>query len=143
MSEAATMTWRPVGASALVDGSSALVATEWSSPRAPRPPTEVVAGDDATPPIVEPGVARRAVVVAFAVAAAFGAVSFLSGLVWSPPAEAPADAVVVVVESGDTLWSVAREAVPSGEIAPLVASLEAERGGAPLRVGEVIVVDPG
>ena len=140
MSEAATMTWRPVGASALVDGSSALVATEWSSPR---PPTEVVAGDDATPPIVEPGVGRRAVVVAFAVAAAFGAVSFLSGLVWSPPAEAPADAVVVVVESGDTLWSVAREAVPSGEIAPLVASLDAERGGAPLRVGEVIVVDPG
>ncbi len=140
MSEAAAMTWRPVEARALVDGSSALVAGDWPSPR---PPIEVVLGDDATPPIVEPAVARRAVVVALAVAAAFAAVSFLSGLVWSPPAEVPSDAVVVVVESGDTLWSVAREAVPSGEIAPLVAQLDAERGGAPLRIGEVIVVQPG
>ncbi len=140
MSEATTMTWQPVGSNVLVDGSSALVTTEWSSPR---PPVRVLPGADRTPPLVEPEVARRAALVAVAVAVLFAAVSFVSGLVWSPPAEVPDGAVVVVVESGDTLWSVAREAVPSGEIAPLVASLDAARDGAPLQVGEVIVVDLG
>lgn len=139
MSEAATMAWQPMGVRPLVDGSSALVADDWM----PSPEVEAVPGDEAVPPIVEPEVARRAAVVGLAVAALFGVVSFFSGLVWSPPAEAPSDAVVVVVESGDTLWSVVREAVPAGEIGPLVASLEAERAGAPLRVGDVVVVQPG
>ncbi|MEM8902519.1 MAG: hypothetical protein AAGF02_02355 [Actinomycetota bacterium] len=140
MSEAATMAWQPAGANLVVDGSSALVATDWTSPR---PPVRLLPDRDTTPPIVEPEVARRAAAVALVVGAVFAVVSFFSGLVWSPPAEVPDGAVVVVVEAGDTLWSVARQAVPSGEIAPIVAALEAERGGAPLQVGEAVVVDPG
>lgn len=140
MSEAATMDWRSTGSNVLVDGSSALVATDWP---APRPPMELVPDDRSVPPLVEPEVARRAVALAVVVAAAFALVSMLSGLVWTAPAEVPDDAVVVVVEAGDTLWSVVREAVPSGEIGSIVADLDAERGGRALQVGEVVVVDPG
>lgn len=138
MSEAATMGWRSTGSNVLVDGSSALVATDWP---APRPPMELVPEDRSVPPLVEPEVARRAALVAVAVAAAFAVLSLLSGMVWTAPAEVPDDAVVVVVESGDTLWSVVRDAVPSGEIGSIVAELDAERGGRALQVGEVVVVD--
>jgi hypothetical protein len=45
-----------------------------------------------------------------------------------------------IVQPGDTLWSIARRAHPTGDIRPVVASLEASRHGRPLQVGETIVV---
>jgi len=47
-----------------------------------------------------------------------------------------ASGATYVVGPGDTLWSIARRAQPTGDVRPLVQSLERSRGGAPLRVGE-------
>lgn len=43
---------------------------------------------------------------------------------------------VVVVRSGDTLWSIARSLQPTGEIRPLVDELARRAGGSSLRVGQ-------
>lgn len=48
-----------------------------------------------------------------------------------------------VVRPGDTLWRLARELQPTGDVRPLVQRLDAQRSGAPLRVGERIVVSAG
>ncbi|HEV7885999.1 MAG TPA: LysM peptidoglycan-binding domain-containing protein [Acidimicrobiales bacterium] len=45
-----------------------------------------------------------------------------------------------VVQSGDTLWRIARALQPDGDVRPLVSQLERARHGAPLRVGERIVL---
>jgi hypothetical protein len=45
---------------------------------------------------------------------------------------------VRVVAPGDTLWSIARQAQPSGDVRPLVEALSAARHGRPLQVGERI-----
>ena len=47
---------------------------------------------------------------------------------------------VDIVQPGDTLWSIARRAQPSGDIRPLVNALAAQRHGQPLQVGETIDV---
>jgi hypothetical protein len=46
----------------------------------------------------------------------------------------------VIVQPGDTLWSIARRAQPTGDIRPLVSSIEAKRHGRPLQVGETIQI---
>jgi hypothetical protein len=46
----------------------------------------------------------------------------------------------VIVQPGDTLWSIARRAQPTGDIRPLVSSIEAKRHGRPLQVGETIEI---
>lgn len=46
----------------------------------------------------------------------------------------------VVVEPGDTLWSIARRMQPTGDVRPLVSSLIDAHGGRPLQVGETIEV---
>ncbi len=51
----------------------------------------------------------------------------------------PPSVVRHVVEPGDTLWDVAREAVPNGDPRPVVDALEGARHGAPLQVGETVV----
>jgi hypothetical protein len=49
-----------------------------------------------------------------------------------------AGAATVVVEPGDTLWSIATRIAPSGDPRPLVDELADARGGAPLQPGERI-----
>lgn len=44
----------------------------------------------------------------------------------------------VIVRPGDTLWTIARRAQPTGDLRPLVSQLDAERGGRPLQAGETI-----
>ena len=43
-----------------------------------------------------------------------------------------------VVEPGDTLWSIARQLAPEGDVRPVVDALAAHRDGRPLQVGERI-----
>ena len=47
---------------------------------------------------------------------------------------------VHVVQPGDTLWTIARRAQPSGDVRPLVHYLAERRQGAALQVGEKIIV---
>ncbi len=58
--------------------------------------------------------------------------------------DVPVDAAgqVVVVGSGDTLTSIARELQPTGDITPLVERLAAAHGPAPLMAGERIALEP-
>jgi nucleoid-associated protein YgaU len=44
----------------------------------------------------------------------------------------------VIVQPGDTLWTIARRAQPTGDIRPLVSRIEAQRHGRPLQVGETL-----
>ena len=43
-----------------------------------------------------------------------------------------------IVQPGDTLWRIARRAQPTGDVRPLVATLNAKRHGRALQVGETI-----
>jgi len=45
-----------------------------------------------------------------------------------------------VVRPGDTLWSIARDLVPQGDIRPVVDRLAAARGDLPLQPGESVVL---
>ncbi|HZN15795.1 MAG TPA: LysM domain-containing protein [Acidimicrobiales bacterium] len=47
---------------------------------------------------------------------------------------------VHVVAPGDTLWTIARSVQPTGDLRPLVQQLAGARHGAPLQVGERIVI---
>jgi len=47
---------------------------------------------------------------------------------------------VVVVESGDTLWSIARTLRPTGDVRPVVDELAARNGGVGLVVGQTLDV---
>jgi nucleoid-associated protein YgaU len=49
---------------------------------------------------------------------------------------------VVIVQPGDTLWSLAREVQPDGDVRPLVAQLARTHGGSSVRAGDRIVL-PG
>jgi LysM repeat protein len=46
----------------------------------------------------------------------------------------------VIVQPGDTLWSIARRVQPAGDLRPLVDKLDAQRHGRALQVGETIVL---
>jgi hypothetical protein len=61
---------------------------------------------------------------------------------WSTPAPAAIDGptVAIEVESGDTLWSLAREVHPDGDVRPVVAAMVADRGTAAVEVGEQVRV---
>lgn len=50
--------------------------------------------------------------------------------------------ITYLAAPGDTLWSIARRAQPTGDIRPLVDAMAAQRRGRPLQVGERIEV-PG
>jgi LysM repeat protein len=56
------------------------------------------------------------------------------------PRPALVSQVIRVVAPGDTLWTIARDAQPVGDIRPLVQQLDASRHGKPLQVGERISV---
>lgn len=58
------------------------------------------------------------------------------------PAAATAGPVVAVVEPGDTLWSIARELQPRGDIRPLVDRLVAANGSAVIVPGQELRLPP-
>ena len=95
---------------------------------------------------------RRRAVVAFVALVLLGGGSALGGPVGAPltsPGQAPAERFLPVAETsyvvrpGDTLWEIARALQPSGDVRPLVQRLADARSGAPLRVGERLVLPPG
>jgi hypothetical protein len=53
---------------------------------------------------------------------------------------APVASRIHVVEPGDTLWSIARDDHPTGDIRALVDQLASGRHGRPLQVGEAVSV---
>ena len=61
----------------------------------------------------------------------------------APAAVAPAaaDAPVWVVQPGDTLWTIAAELQPEGDVRPLVDALADRAGGAGLQAGQRIPLD--
>ena len=85
------------------------------------------------------GVAVAAMVLAVAVVGV-SSTRFADAGQARPAGDAPAGASVVIVQPGDTLWSLAREVQPDGDIRPLVAQLSRAHGGSSLRAGERIVV---
>jgi len=56
------------------------------------------------------------------------------------PAAADAAKRVYVVQSGDTLWSIARQLHPGGDPRPWVDQLAAEVHGASLQAGQRLVL---
>lgn len=90
---------------------------------------------------------RRAgalVVLLLALALAVVAVRSVAGVAagWAAPAPAAVEGPVVVVEAGagDTLWTLARQVHPTGDVRPVVEAMVAERGGAALQVGDDVRV---
>lgn len=57
-----------------------------------------------------------------------------------PAAISSGPVAVHTVQPGDTLWSIAREIQPAGDVRPLVDQLLGSRSGRPLQVGEEITV---
>jgi hypothetical protein len=57
-----------------------------------------------------------------------------------PRAAAASAGAVYVVQPGDTLWTLARRAQPTGDLRPLVGRLAAARDGQPLRAGQRLVL---
>lgn len=95
---------------------------------------------------------RRRAVTALAATVLLGAGAAVGGLgrvPLTPPEPAPAERFLPVAERsyvvrpGDTVWHIARALQPAGDVRPLVHELAGRRGGAPLRVGERLVLPPG
>jgi nucleoid-associated protein YgaU len=62
----------------------------------------------------------------------------------SVPASAPErgpEPVVYVVQPGDTLWSIARQVQPTGDVRPLVERLERANHGNRLQVGDRLTLN--
>jgi Tfp pilus assembly protein FimV len=59
----------------------------------------------------------------------------------APAAATPAAAHRYVVQPGDTLWSIARQLQPEGDVRPLVDQLSARHGGSALQAGERLDLD--
>ena len=92
--------------------------------------------------------AIAAIVVAMVLALAIGN-GALAGLAPGPaPASAAAPSVVdaagsastVTVQTGDTMWSIARRLQPTGDVRPLVDELVALNGGVVLQPGQQLAI---
>lgn len=109
----------------------------------PLPAPQLVDGTWLTPAAVLGMVATVVAAVALALAVSLGV---FAGLVPGPSVGAtstPAVAgggVAVVVEPGDSYWSIARELQPTGDVRPLVHRLQLLNGGAALRPGMEVVL---
>lgn len=125
---------------------------------APRPALRLVSAHDGRPVAapVELGFgpahlagAVAAIVLAMLLALAISGGAFARLAPGPVDASAPASAsattgtsggTAVTVEAGDTLWSLARAAQPTGDVRALVDELTATYGTAPLQVGQVITI---
>jgi hypothetical protein len=84
---------------------------------------------------------RRLVVLALALGLILGLLSFGRQADASPdPVAVAAEATVVVVQPGDTLWTIARTMQPEGDHRALVSALSELTDGAVLQPGQRIVV---
>jgi hypothetical protein len=91
---------------------------------------------------------RRVLVLAVAVVAVLAmqvAVHTVSawlggGSLAAPEPQPAAASAVYVVQPGDTLWTLARRAHPSGDLRPVVDRLAAAQGDRALRAGQRIVL---
>ncbi len=82
-----------------------------------------------------------AVMVVGALAVAVGRGALASLVPAAPPAAASAaTGERVVVQPGDTMWSIARRVQPSGDVRPLVDRLVASHGTASIQPGDVVIV---
>jgi hypothetical protein len=77
-------------------------------------------------------------VVKTAAAELFGAETEASGIVEMAASETSMISDFVIVQSGQTLWSIARSIQPTGDLRPLVAKIKQINGGATLRIGQAI-----
>lgn len=59
----------------------------------------------------------------------------------APSAPAAIAATTVIVQPGDTLWSIARRLQPEGDVRGLVDQLAEVNGSASLRAGQSLVID--
>lgn len=61
---------------------------------------------------------------------------------WAAPTPAAIEGPTVTVEAdaGDTLWTLARQVQPSGDVRPAVEAMLAERGDAAVEVGDQVRV---
>lgn len=126
---------------------------------APRPALRLVSAHDGRPvdAPVELGLsathlaaAVAALVVAMILALAVGNGAFAAlapAPAGTPAAAAPASAgssatagTTITVAAGDTLWSIARQVQPTGDVRPLVDQLVATYGATPLQAGQQITV---
>lgn len=87
-------------------------------------------------------VAVVSVVLAAALAVAVGRGAFASMAPPSNPSVAVAtgSGTEVIVEPGDTMWSIARRIQPAGDVRPLVDRLVAAHGTVVLQPGDVVAV---
>lgn len=106
----------------------------------------VVGPNERTPRRPTPATYRRRRLLALILVAGLllGAKALVGGIGMGPlatpdPAASfnplPAATTTYVVQPGDTIWSVARRILPSGDVRPLVQHLSAQVDG-PLRVGQ-------
>jgi hypothetical protein len=92
---------------------------------------------------------RRAVAVVVVVGvvllgwAGLGALGGALGMTGTATPASHAAPVTVQVAPGDTFWSIASRIRPGGDPRPLVDRLVAAHGGAVLRAGERLAIDPG
>ena len=75
-----------------------------------------------------------------AIDAAAGAAARLAA---PQPAAIEGPTVVVEAGPGDTLWTLAREVQPAGDVRPAVEAMIAERGGSSVQVGDEVRVPAG
>lgn len=101
---------------------------------------------------VEPGrrdaarvyVRRRVVaVLVFTIAALFGAVQAVAAFGAGPASGTERLPAVHVVQPGETLWSIAAELQPTGDVRGLVRRLSSLNGGVSLQIGQRLVLPDG
>ncbi|MFQ3315557.1 MAG: hypothetical protein ACI9BS_001892 [Candidatus Poriferisodalaceae bacterium] len=77
-------------------------------------------------------------VIKTAVAELLGGEKESSGIVEMASPETSMISDFVIVQSGQTLWSIARAIQPTGDLRPLVAKIKQINGGASLSIGQAI-----
>ena len=108
------------------------------------PPVPVAVARPALRPLSPSTYRRRRALVAGAVVVVSALATVVLGALGGGSLTAPERPLpvnsgrVYVVQPGDTLWSIAREVEPTGDLRPVVDRLVAEHGGATLVVGEPI-----
>ncbi|MCB0989395.1 MAG: LysM domain-containing protein [Acidimicrobiales bacterium] len=120
-----------------------------TTPPGARPQLQLVVDNVGRRAVVpEPHVVRRRQLVALVVVAAFvwllvaAATTTASYLFDDVPAAAASSGPIThVVQPGDTVWSIARQHYPTGDIRPLVSRM-VESSGQVLVPGQVVVVNP-